>query len=614
MTTTTLTQAQTQPAQQRMERMNLVIVGHVDHGKSTVLGRLLADTGSLPEGKLDQVKATCARNARPFEYAFLLDALKNEQAQGITIDTARCFFKTAQRHYIINDAPGHIEFLKNMVTGAARAEAALLVIDAHEGIQENSKRHGYMVSMLGIKQLAVLVNKMDLVDYDQKVFDQIVADYSEFLANLGVHPEVFVPVSAREGENIARRSKAMEWYEGPTTLEQIDAFKRSEGFRALPFRMPVQDIYKFTAGGDDRRIVAGTIETGTIRVGDPVSFYPSGKRSTIKSIEGFNTSEREEIGAGWAAGFQLTTQIYIKPGELMVRTDEETTPKVGRRFRANLFWMGHAPLIKNKQYKLKLGAANVAAELAETRSVLDASELGTVLDKQQIDRHDVGEIVIETHRPVAFDERNIIEPTGRFVIVDEHEIAGAGVILEALDDGASLMESQIRQREFAWEKGAVTPSDRVGRFNHTGKFIIVHGPQGVGKREIAREVEKRLFTKGCNTYYFGIANLFEDLVRESGAPTIDRDAHLEKLGELARIMTDAGLLFITTVADLDDFDLEKLRLLNQPNELFVVNIGGEGFDRFPVDVALHAQADLDEAVQSIVSALTRQHILLDYSI
>src|SRR5271165_2575974 len=188
------------------EQMNVVIVGHVDHGKSTLVGRLLADTGSLPEGKLEAIKAQCKRNAKPFEYAFLLDALKDEQAQGITIDTARCFFKTAKRDYIIIDAPGHVEFLKNMVTGAARAEAALLVIDAHEGIQENSRRHGYMMSMLGIRQIVVLVNKMDLVNYDQSVFERIRAEYSAFLKEVNITPIDFVPISARDGDNIANRS------------------------------------------------------------------------------------------------------------------------------------------------------------------------------------------------------------------------------------------------------------------------------------------------------------------------------------------------------------------------------------------------------------------------
>ncbi|MBI2442249.1 MAG: 50S ribosome-binding GTPase, partial [Lentisphaerae bacterium] len=244
---------------EQTEQMSIVMAGHVDHGKSTIIGRLLVETDALPKGKLEAVRALCRRNAKPFEYAFLLDALKDEQAQGITIDTARCFFKTAKRHYVLIDAPGHVEFLKNMITGAARAEAALLVIDAKAGIQENTKRHGYMLSMLGLRQLAVLVNKMDLVEYRQAPFVEIVAKYTQFLELLQIKPVSFIPVSGTEGVNIAAPAAQTAWYKGPTVLEQIDRFQMKKLPEKLPFRFPVQDIYKFTEQGDERRILAGTV-------------------------------------------------------------------------------------------------------------------------------------------------------------------------------------------------------------------------------------------------------------------------------------------------------------------------------------------------------------------
>ena len=258
------------------EQFNVVVVGHVDHGKSTVIGRLLADTGALPEGKLEQVRATCARNAKPFEYAFLLDALQNEQSQGITIDTARCFFKSAVRDYIIIDAPGHIEFLKNMVTGAARAEAAILVIDAKEGVQENSRRHGYMLSMLGIQQVVVLVNKMDLIGYEQKRFQAICAEYRAFLQQIEIEPQQFLPVSAFFGENLCQGSTQMPWFDGGHLLSVMDSLEKEQSRSAKPLRFPVQDVYKFTAEGDERRICAGRVETGQVRKGDKVVFWPSG--------------------------------------------------------------------------------------------------------------------------------------------------------------------------------------------------------------------------------------------------------------------------------------------------------------------------------------------------
>jgi bifunctional enzyme CysN/CysC len=596
-----------------IERMNLVVVGHVDHGKSTVIGRLLADTGSLPEGKLEQVKANCERNARPFEYAFLLDALKNEQSQGITIDTARCFFKTEKRHYIINDAPGHIEFLKNMITGAARAEAALLVIDAHEGIQENSKRHGYMISMLGIQQIAVLVNKMDLVGYKQEVFEQVREEYTQFLGHLGVHPLNFIPVAAREGDNIATRSGSMAWYDGPTVLDQVDSFVRPETNKDLPFRLPVQDIYKFTAQNDDRRIIAGTIETGSVKVGDEVVFYPSGKRTVVETIEGFNAPQRTEAHAGDASGLTMTTEIYIKPGELMCKKDDPA-PHVSRRFRASLFWMGRAPMIKGKHYKLRIGASKVVAELAGIQSVLDASELKSSTNKQQLDRHDVGELIIEAHRPVAYDQRNDVEPTGRFVIVDDYEIAGAGVILEALSDTDSILDQQIKEREFAWEKGDITPAQREKRFNHKGKFILLNGPEESGKRTVAKAAEKHLFDQGCNTYYFGIGNQFAELTSQEASLSLVRDEQLERLGQVARAMTDAGLLLFTTITGLDDYDLEKLRKLLHPSEVFVVNFGENVLSKMWVDVQLEIEPNLEAAVKKVVDVLTSKQVLIDFSI
>ena len=247
---------ETRNAWENEELLNIVTVGHVDHGKSTVIGRLLADAGALPKGKLESIRENCRRNSKPFEYAFLLDALHNEQDQGITIDTARCFFKSDKRRYIIIDAPGHIEFLKNMVTGASRAEAALMVIDAARGVEENTRRHGYFLSMLGIRQVAVLVNKMDLVGYSEEVYRSIVTEFTEFLAKINISPAAFIPVSGMEGDNIAIRSERTPWYFGPTVLEQMDAFVPVPSPENRPLRMPVQGVYKFTEGGDERRTVA----------------------------------------------------------------------------------------------------------------------------------------------------------------------------------------------------------------------------------------------------------------------------------------------------------------------------------------------------------------------
>ena len=362
----------TKPMVEAKEQMNIVVVGHVDHGKSTVVGRLLADTGSLPEGKLEAVRKECQRTGKPFEYAFLLDALADEQDQGITIDTARSFFKTATRDYIIIDAPGHIEFLKNMISGAARAEAAVLVIDAKEGVKENSRRHGYILSMLGVNQVIVCVNKMDLVSRSENTFQDIEREFRAFLKSIGaVSPKAFIPVSAVNGENLAQKSLQMPWYKGPTLLEMLDTFTKAPPKTHRPLRMPVQAVYKFVSQGDDRRIIAGRIESGKAKVGDKVVFLPSNKTSTIKSIEVFNAPKRTEIGAGWSTGFTLTEEIFVTRGEIMAHAEE--APLVSTRFRANLIWLGKKPFSPNRDYKLKIHTQALPVRIQKVNKVIDAS-------------------------------------------------------------------------------------------------------------------------------------------------------------------------------------------------------------------------------------------------
>lgn len=593
----------------KREQMNIVIVGHVDHGKSTVIGRLLADTGSLPQGKLEQVRTTCKNNSKPFEYSFLLDALQDEQDQGITIDAARCFFKTDKRDYIVIDAPGHIEFLKNMVTGAARAEAAVLVIDAKEGIQENSKRHGYLVSMLGIKQVVVVVNKLDLVDYSESVFEQIQKEYRAFLKQINVDPISFIPVSAFEGDNLVNLSPKTEWYQGKTILQQLDHLKKKSEQEALPFRFPVQDIYKFTEEGDDRRIVAGTVETGSIQVGDEVVFLPSDKRSRVKAIESFNTPIKTTATKGEAIGFTLDTQIYIKPGELMVKAKEKL-PLVRTQFKANLFWLGKAPLIKGKNYKLKISTTRAQVQLVDILSVLDASELTTVTNKKQIDRHDVAECIFETTKPIAFDLIDEIESTGRFVLVDNYEIAGGGVIIAPVKSEGSILKKHIQEREFSWEKSLISLEDRENFNGHKSKFIVFTGLENTGKRKIAHALEKRLFEDGHRAYYLGMGNISRGL--DSDITAVDsssRDEQIRRLGELARVITGSGQIFITSLHDVDDYDLDILKKLTEPNELLVINVGVDGFVRNSVNVNLDINTDTLGAVDKVIRLLRKEQVI-----
>ena len=584
-----------------LERMDVVVVGHVDHGKSTVIGRLMADTGSLPEGKLDQVRAMCAAKARPFEYAFLLDALKNEQAQGITIDTARCFFKTDRRNYIIHDAPGHIEFLKNMITGASRAQAALLVIDAQEGVKENSKRHGYILSMLGVRQVAVLVNKMDLLDWDQDAFNAVTAEYADFLGRVGVNPTRFIPISARDGANIVTRGAEASWYDGPTVLEQVESFRSLDDDFDRPFRMPLQDVYKFTAEGDDRRIFAGTVESGRVRPGDGIVFLPSGKRSTVRRIEVLQGDSPAEALAGQATGFTLETQVYAKPGELIVR-EGEPLPEVSTRLRANVFWMGVAPLVKGRRYTLRIGTAKVPVELEDVLSVLDASELRSVAGASQVARHDVAEIVLRTVRPVAFDAADFLEGTARFVIASGYDIAGCGIALEALatDDG-----STDAGRAFA--PGLVSASERAKRNRHSGKAVVFVSDSAVAAHDAAAQLERRLFDLNAHSYFLGATDLAEQ------TDVLARDERLVQLGHIARAMVDAGVVLVTALGDVDRFDLDRLRGMAAPHKLFVVGLGCTATE-VGADLALEADMSPGLAIDAAVRALTAVGVLADYEI
>lgn len=571
------------PVTETRDNMNIVIVGHVDHGKSTIIGRLLADTGSLPDGKLEFITETCRRNAKPFEYAFILDALKDEQSQGITIDSTRCFFNTAKRSYIIIDAPGHIEFLKNMVTGAARAEAALLVIDASEGVRENSCRHGYMLSMLGIKQIAVLVNKMDLVDYQQSFYEDIKDEYSSFLNEIGIPATVFIPVSGMKGDNIASRSETMPWYQGSCILELVDMFHGEKAPGDKPFRMPVQGVYKFTENGDQRRIIAGNIVSGNLNVGDEVLLYPGGKKSRVQTIEGFNQGKITTIGPGYATGFTLTDQIFVSRGDLVTVAGQHK-PSVTSRIRVNLFWLGRTPMKKEREYTLKIGTAKITAYLEDVIQVLDASTLKRE-QKDQIERHDVAECVIALDRDVAFDLPDIIIQTGRFVIVDNYEISGGGIVQEALEDQHEASRENVQLRNIKWERGLISEDERAERYNQKSTLILITGKKGMNRKEVAKALEKTLFEEGKRVYFFSMGNLLYGLDADLKAASLrnNHKEHFRRFSEVANMMLDAGIILIVSVIEMTSDDIRQLTMGVSHEKILTVWLGEE----VTTDVTIH---------------------------
>ena len=417
------------------QRMNIVIVGHVDHGKSTVIGRLLADTHSLPEGKLEQVRASCERNSKPFEYAFLLDALKDEQAQGITIDAARVFFKTARRPYLILDAPGHIEFLKNMITGAARAEAALLVIDAQEGVQENSRRHGYMLSLLGIRQIAVLVNKMDLVGWDRA---RVRPDRARVrrVPRAGRHPaRVLHP---RRAAAAATTSPT-----GPPTCpgtRDRRCSRRSTRSTPSPRRSTVRSGCRCRAStsSPSRATIAasspGTIDSGAVSVGDEVDLLSLGQEEPGQVHRGIQSAGQTQAAApARPPDSRCTSRSTSRAARCGAR--RAARPQVTTRLRVSVFWLGKEPMVRRKEYLLKLGTARVTARVEEILRVMDASTLEAAEQRTRgpAPRRCRMRAQAATARSRA-TWRRTSPATSRFVIVDDFEIRGGGIVREALPD------------------------------------------------------------------------------------------------------------------------------------------------------------------------------------
>lgn len=424
--------------------LKLVVAGHVDHGKSTVIGRLLYDTGSIPQGTIDKVRQIARETGKAFEFAYLLDAFEEEQKQGITIDITQLQFSTPKRDYLIIDAPGHKEFLKNMISGAASAEAAFLVIDAERGVEEQSKRHSYMLSLLGIRQICVIVNKMDLVGYSFEVYQKVKSDMVGFLASLGLEASAYIPLSALLGDNILHPSEKLGWHEGGTLVQALDALsgKKEEDENIL--RFPVQDVYKF----DDRRIIAGRLESGRLRVGDEIVIYPGGKKTKILSLPVWNGKEDKiEAGAGESVGITVQDEFFNQRGEII--SHAAFPPIVTRSFKASLFWMGKKPLLEKNRYKLKIATQEVTAEIDKVIRVIDASTLATEKESIQVNLNDVAEVVISTGRPIALDLFSLSQGTGRFVLVDGYDVAGGGIVVAAEQEKeafSGFMEGGLKAR------------------------------------------------------------------------------------------------------------------------------------------------------------------------
>jgi bifunctional enzyme CysN/CysC len=563
--------------------LRIVFVGHVDHGKSTLIGRILSDTNSLPEGKLEQVQRACAAENMEFEFAFLLDALLEEQEQNITIDTTQIPFKTAKRNYMIIDAPGHKEFLKNMITGASNADAAVLVIAANEGVQEQSKRHAYLLSLLGVRQFCVVVNKMDLANYSESRFLEIEKKYREFLKTLNLETNIFIPASARFGENITARSTKMEWHRGPTLVEALDEMTPLAPPIDLPLRFCVQDVYKF----DDRRIIAGRIETGTLQVGDELVFSPANKTSIVQSIEHWPVipsnaegSRRENLKeaqpapsvraglanslemtdqvaiAGDSIGITLREQIFVERG--YVASHSKDAPIETNRFHADLFWIARQPARLSHLYTARLATQEVKCQIVSLDEVMDSSSLERNPTKaDQLARNEVGRLTIQTRAPIVLDNHDRLPPLGRFVLVDDGMICGGGII----HGGVYTDRGAIKSKNIFWSEGKITAQARAGQHGHRGAVVWLTGLSGSGKSTIAQALERELFIRAMHPYVLDGDNIRHGLNSNLGFAPEDRVENIRRVSEVAKLMADAGNVVITAFISPYRADRQRARAI-----------------------------------------------------
>ncbi|RMF54574.1 hypothetical protein D6745_04870 [Candidatus Woesearchaeota archaeon] len=407
------------------EHLKFVIVGHVDHGKSTLIGRLFFDTGCLPKEKIEEVKKICDSLGKELEFAYVMDHLEEERDQGITIDTAQTFFSTKKRDYVIIDAPGHREFTKNMITGASQAEAAILIVDAEEGVQEQTKRHAYILKMLGLDQVIVVINKMDLVNYDESRFKEVSKDIKEFLNKIGANePTYIIPISAKEGDNVAKKSENMKWFEGMTILEALDTFKSKMDRSNLALRMPVQDVYKI----DDKRIIVGRVEAGTISEGDKVLILPTEENAVIASVEEFLNPDKKKAVCGESTGIVTKEKAFIDRG--MVLSDKEDKPIVTSTVKANLFWMSKDPLRKGETVTLKCATEEASCDIEKIEKRIDSSTFEVLeKDASELRNMEVGEVILKTNKEIIVDDFNKTPELGRFVIEKGLDTAGGGIII-----------------------------------------------------------------------------------------------------------------------------------------------------------------------------------------
>ena len=550
---------------QNKSMLRFITCGSVDDGKSTLIGRLLYDSKMIFEDQLAALENDSKRvgtQGQEIDFALLVDGLAAEREQGITIDVAYRFFATEKRKFIVADCPGHEQYTRNMVTGASTADCAVILIDARKGVLVQTRRHSFLCHQLGIKNLVLAVNKMDLIDYDQEKFEAIVADYRKFADSIGVEDFTAIPMSGLAGDNITTRSGTTPWYDGPVLIDHLETIEVSNtASQAKPFRMSVQWVNRPNL---DFRGFSGLIASGTVKPGDELRSLPSGKTSTVKSIVTMD-GDLDQAVAGQSVTITLADEIDCSRGDVLAAAD--SPPEVADQFETTIVWMDDEPLVVGRAYWLKLGAQMVSVTVAEPKYEIDVnnpSGSGSHLASQTLHLNQIGVCEITTDRRIVFDSYVDNRALGGFILIDKitHRTVGAGM----------LHFSLRRSQNVHWQPTDITRDHHAAMKNQTPRVLWFTGLSGSGKSTIANEVEKKLALMNRHTFLLDGDNVRHGLNKDLGFTESDRIENIRRIGEVAKLMTDAGLIVLTAFISPFRADRQLVRDMIDAGEFVEIHV------------------------------------------
>ena len=514
--------------------LRFITCGSVDDGKSTLIGRLLYEAGGLAEDQAAALAADSRRHGTQgdrIDYALLLDGLSTEREQGITIDVAYRFFHTRRRRFIVADCPGHEQYTRNMATGASTADLAVVLVDARKGLLRQTRRHSYIASLLGIRQVVLAVNKMDLVGFDPAVFDGIVEGYRALAAQLGIEDVQAIPVSALEGDNLCERSGRTPWYDGPTLLEHLEEVPVQAAAQTGGMRLPVQWVNRPDL---DFRGFAGTLAAGEVRPGDAVVALPSGRRSTVERVLD-PAGEAAVARAGQAVTLTLVDELDIARGDVLAAADDP--PQVADQFAVHLLWMDEAPLLPGRPYRLQIGGRTVTASVSEIKHRVDVNTWQRLAAKR-LECNEVGVCNLALDAPVVFEPYAANRALGGFILIDRESNATVA---------AGMIDFPLRRAgNLHWQHLDVDRAARARIKGQVPKVVWFTGLSGAGKSTVANLVEKRLHARGCHTFILDGDNVRHGLNRDLGFSDEDRVENIRRVAEVARLMVDAGLIVLVS--------------------------------------------------------------------